>query len=52
MRSRFWAISEPSGGTCGGSEFRDSDGLMKHPGLAAAEFDEEPLLLLPLGVPP
>lgn len=46
MRSRFWAISEPSGGTCGGSELSESDGLMKHPGLAAAEE-----LVDPFGVP-
>lgn len=46
MRSRFWAISEPSGGTCGGSELSESDGLIKHPGLAAAEE-----LVDPFGVP-
>lgn len=46
MRSRFWAISEPSGGTCGGSELSEREGLMKHPGLAAAEE-----LVDPFGVP-
>lgn len=46
MRSRFWAISEPSGGTCGGRELSERDGLMKHPGLAAAGE-----LVDPFGVP-
>lgn len=31
--SLFCAISDPSGGACGGSEFSDSEGLMKHPAL-------------------
>lgn len=31
--SLFCAISDPSGGACGGSELSDSEGLMKHPPL-------------------
>lgn len=45
MRSLCWAISDPSGGPCGGSEFNESDGLMKQLGLFPA------LLLLLLVVP-
>lgn len=40
--SLFCAISEPSGGACGGNELSDSDGFMKHPALLEPEVDDEP----------
>lgn len=39
--SLFCAISDPSGGACGGSELSESDGFMKHPALDP-EADDEP----------
>lgn len=42
--SLFCAISDPSGGACGGSEFSDSEGFMKQPALGPVVAVEEPAL--------
>lgn len=41
--SLFCAISDPSGGACGGSELSDSEGFMKHPALGPVAAEDPAL---------